>query len=183
MKVSESVRARAAARGCQVLYLPAARVPGFWSRIASRCAQLRRLLGNEGGALVEFALVLPLMMMLITGLFSFGIALTNYVELTQATGSGAQYLQTLRTSTSDPCADTLSAIMSAAPNFQSSKVTLTLTMNGTSVSGSSCSGDQSYLVQGTSVKVNAKYPCNIFVYGMTFTNACQLQAQVTEYEY
>ena len=141
------------------------------------------LLKGEGGALVEFAMVLPMMMMLITGLFSFGISLTNYVQLTQAVGSGGQYLATLRTTTSDPCADTLSAIKSAAPNFQSSKITLTLTMNGTAVTGSTCSGDQSYLVQGSTAKVNAKYPCNLFVYGMNFGTGCQLQAQITEYVY
>jgi len=98
-------------------------------------------------------------------------------------GSGGQYLQTIRTSTTDPCAATIAAIEGAAPNLHSANISMTLTMNGTKVSGNSCSGDQSDLVEGGSVTVYASYPCNLFVYGLNLGTSCKLQAQVTEYEY
>ncbi len=39
--------------------------------------------GEEGGALVEFVLVAPLMLTLMTGMFSVVMALVNYQELGQ----------------------------------------------------------------------------------------------------
>jgi Flp pilus assembly protein TadG len=124
-----------------------------------------------------------MMMVVITGMFSFGIALNNQLELTQAVGAGAQYLQTIRSSTSNPCADTIGAIESAAPNLHAANISMTLTMSGTAVSGNTCAGDQSDLTQGGSVTVYASYPCNLFVYGLNLGTSCKLQAQVTEYEY
>jgi Flp pilus assembly protein TadG len=144
----------------------------------------RRLFSCEtGNALVEFAFVLPMMMVVITGLYSFGITLSNQIALTQATGAGAQYLQTLRGNTTDPCADTLTAIQSAAPSLNVSALNLTFTMNGVKVSGSSCAGQSSNLIQGQPVTVSATYPCTLLVYGLNLGSGCQLAAQVTEFEY
>src|ERR1700722_5958637 len=46
--------------------------------------------GDEGSTLVEFALILPAFMMLITALCTFAIAFSNELTLTSAVGSGAQ---------------------------------------------------------------------------------------------
>jgi len=143
-----------------------------------------RLISREtGNALVEFAFVLPMMMVVVTGLYSFGVTLNNQIALTQATGAGAQYLITLRGNTSDPCADTLSAIQGAAPNLNTSALNLTLTMNGSSVSAKTCPGQNSNLVQGQTVTVATTYPCNLLVYGLNLGSGCQLAAQVSEFEY
>lgn len=143
----------------------------------------RRFLCERGNALVEFAFVLPMMMVVVTGLYSFGITLSNQIALTQATGAGAQYLQTLRGNTTDPCADTLTAIQSAAPNLNTSALNLTLTMNGASVSGKSCAGQSSNLTAGQPVTVATSYPCTLNIYGLNLGSSCQLAAQVTEFEY
>jgi Flp pilus assembly protein TadG len=148
---------------------------------ARRC--LARLRGEEGGALVEIALTLPVMLAVLTGIFSFGIAFSNQLSLTQAVGTGAQLLQQSRNSTTDPCKDTLTAISNAAPNLTKANISLTLTLNGTSTTASSCAGSQSNLVEGQPITVAATYPCNLQVYGVKFVSACQLAAQVTEYEY
>ncbi|MGO9338082.1 MAG: TadE/TadG family type IV pilus assembly protein [Terracidiphilus sp.] len=138
---------------------------------------------ERGSALVEMALVLPMLMVLITGVCAFGMAFNNQLTLTSAVSAGTQYLQLIRTSTTNPCADTLSAIEGSAPGINGTNISLTFKLNGTTVSGSSCAGDQTYLVQGTPVTVTATYPCNLPIYGMKFTNTCQLSAKVTEYEY
>lgn len=154
---------------------------GLWTTIR-HCAALLGI-QSEGGALVEVALTFPILLMVISGLCAFGLAFNNELTLTNAVGAGAQYLQLIRTTTSDPCADTLGAIEAAAPYLKATNITLTLNMNGTSVTGSSCSGDQTDLVQGSAVTVTATYPCALPVYAMGFTQACQLTAKVSEYEY
>ena len=156
-------------------------------------AQGRRVWGEHGSMLVEIAISMPLLLLVFTGIFDFGIAYYQQLTLIQAVGSGAQYLQQLRTSTSNPCADTLTAIENAAPTLAPGKIALAITLNGTSEPSSgtpttnlSCSGAQSYLVQQTPVVVTAKYPCSlpiVFTRGVTWISTCQLSASVTEYEY
>jgi Flp pilus assembly protein TadG len=139
--------------------------------------------GEEGSALVEIALTLPMLLGVLTAICTFGVGFNNQLTLTSAVGAGAQHLALIRTTTSDPCADTLAAIEGAAPNLTPASISLSFSLNGTNVSGTSCTGDQQYLVQGEPVTVTAKYPCALAVYGTKFTNACQLTAKVTEYEY
>jgi hypothetical protein len=74
---------------------------------AGRLLRSRLRPAEEGGALVEMALVLPVFAMLVLGIMSFGVMFMNYIDLTEATGAGAQYLQLIRTSTTDPCQDDL----------------------------------------------------------------------------
>ena len=138
---------------------------------------------QEGGVLAELAVALPVLMLLITGVFSFAAAYSNQLTLTQAVGAGAQYLQQLRNGSTNPCKDVFTSIENSAPTLNPNSISLTLTMNGTSVSGNSCSGDQSYLIEGAAVTVNATYPCNLNVFSMNLGSSCQLSAQVTEYEY
>lgn len=159
------------------------------TRFHAALSSLGRRLGvfaradERGSALVEFALILPAMLAVITAICTFGIAFSNELTLTNAVGAGAQYLQLIRTTTSDPCADTLSAIEAAAPNLKPSSISLSFSLNGTTVRGNSCAGDQSYLVQGQPITVSATYPCALAIYGTTFSSACQLSAKVSEYEY
>jgi Flp pilus assembly protein TadG len=145
--------------------------------------------GEQGQTVVEFAMVMPALCALMTAIFTFAIGFYNQMTLTSAVSSGAQYLQTVRLTTSNPCADTLTAIEAAAPNFTASKISLTVTINGTVESGSSCAGATSTLVaaQGEPVTVTATYPCLISImssgYGTNFISSCQLTAKSTEYEY
>jgi Flp pilus assembly protein TadG len=145
---------------------------------------------EDGNSLVEFTLTLPILMAVLMAIFQFGIAFNQQLQLTQAVGSGAQYLQTIRTTTTDPCADTLTTIQNSAPSLVRGSISLQLTMNGGStITGSTCSGQQSQLAQGTPVTVYASYPCNITIFGINLGGlttrrfSCNLTAQVTEYEY
>jgi Flp pilus assembly protein TadG len=168
-----------------------ARAAAHAGRGANRASALARLFRSEqGGPLIEFALVLPLMMVVITGTFAFGLALANDVNLTQATGMGAQYLQTIRTTTSDPCADTLTAIKNSAPNLKGSDITLSVSINGgTAYTTGTCTGAVSTLqgAQGDPVTISTTYPCSLLIYALPYGSAigrsCTLSAKVTEYEY
>jgi len=147
--------------------------------------RLRSLLhgGQEGSALVEIALIMPMILGLLTAIFTFAIGFNNQLTLTSAVGAGAQYLQLIRTTTTDPCKDTLTAIQNAAQTLTPGSISLSFSFNGTAVTGNSCPGDQVDLAQGQPVTVSATYPCVLMIYGTKFTNTCQLSAKVTEYEY
>jgi len=150
----------------------------------ARLLRARLRPAEEGGALVEMALILPVLAMLVLGIMSVGTMFMNYLDLTEATGSGAQYLQLIRTSTTNPCLDTYTAITQAAPNLVPANLTLTFTLNTTPESGNTCSGAQSYLSAGEPVTVTAKYPCNLQIYGVNYApSGCTLTATATEYEY
>jgi Flp pilus assembly protein TadG len=139
--------------------------------------------GDEGGALVEIALIVPALLGVMTGIITFGIAFSNQLTLTQAVGSAGQYLAQIRTSSTNPCADVFTALKNAAPGLTSANITLTTTLNGNVNNGTTCSGKQTQLVQGSPVSVYATYPCSLSIYGITFAGSCQLTAKVTEYEY
>jgi hypothetical protein len=126
---------------------------------------------------------MPMLLMVMTAICTFAIGFNNQLTLTSAVGAGAQHLQLIRTTTFDPCADTLTAIENAAPGLAPSKIGLSFNLNGTTVSGNSCSGNQAYLAQGQPVTVTAKYPCTLAIYGTRFASGCQLSASATEYEY
>jgi Flp pilus assembly protein TadG len=51
-----------------------------------------RLRREDGQALVEFAVILPLLLILVTGIIQFGLLFNKYITLTDAVRSGAQTL-------------------------------------------------------------------------------------------
>lgn len=162
----------------------------FKSRSAGQRLRVRLRLGEEGSSLAEFAMILPILCMFLTGIFSIGAAFTQKQAITQAVGIGAQQLAESRSTSADPCAETLTAIQNAAPMLvvnskNPSGIVLTLTMNGITPSGNptSCSSDASDLqkLQPGSVTVTASYACPIGVYGLSLISA-NCTATVTESE-
>jgi Flp pilus assembly protein TadG len=141
---------------------------------------------EQGQAMVEMALVLPVLLLVVTGILTFGLAFNNYVMLTEATSVGARALAISRGQTTDPCATTSSAVYAAAPLLVSSKLSFTFVLNGTTYTGPSCSSGSSTtgaagnLVQGNNAVVTVSYPCSLAVYGGNYAPSCSLQAQMTE---
>ena len=148
---------------------------------------------EEGGALVEMALVLPILMLVLTGIFSFGIAMANYMQLTEAVSVGGRALAVSRNQYLDPCAAAVSAIESAAPSLNPARLTFTFVLNGGSpITGTSCSSsDYNSGAAGAittagnahppgSAQVTVTYPCNLAVYGRNLVPSCNLTAQTTE---
>lgn len=140
---------------------------------------------ERGQAMLEIALCLPMLLLLVTGIMVFGLAINNYLMLTNATNTGAQTLAVSRLFTTDPCSTVATAVKAAAPNLVYSNMTFTVTMNGAAYSGTSCAGG-SYttgppgnLVQGKAAVVNVTYPCNLVVYGKNFAPSCKLQSQTS----
>jgi Flp pilus assembly protein TadG len=150
--------------------------------------------GERGAALVEFALVVPIMMFVVAGFCGMGILLNQYLELTNATTIGAQYLSVLRgPSATDPCAQTVAVIEQAAPLLNPSNMTFYFSItyqnsstNATTVynySGTTCTAAVAELSQGEPVKVTVLYPpiVNVFGYysGNILPSSWSMGAQTT----
>jgi Flp pilus assembly protein TadG len=53
--------------------------------------KLKKLIkNNKGNSIVEFALILPILVMMVFGIFQFGIAYNNWIALTHAAREGAR---------------------------------------------------------------------------------------------
>jgi Flp pilus assembly protein TadG len=141
--------------------------------------------GNEGNAIVEFALVLPILLMVVTGIWQFGVAYNHFIVLTQATTAGAQTLQSDRLSPADdPCADTYNAIVNAAPTLNPAKVSVTISMNnGAAITKNTCSGQQTQLAMGGPVTVQATYPYTLTVAGLSLVSGNMSSGTISEISY
>jgi Flp pilus assembly protein TadG len=142
---------------------------------------MRKRKTDAGQALLEFALVLPLLLALVLGIIFFGIALNNYITLTNATNIGAQLLSFSRNQTTDPCQTTSQAVYAAAPNLTQANLKFTIALNGTNVvtNAASPSCSTAALVAGQSAAVTVTYPCNLTFF--TFNpGSCTLTAQTAE---
>jgi Flp pilus assembly protein TadG len=140
---------------------------------------------QNGQSLVEFALTLPVLLLVLTGITTFGLAMNNYLTLTEATSVGARQIAISRSQTLDPCSVASAAVYAAAPSFTQSKFTFTFTFDGVNYSGASCAssststGAAGNLKQGMPATVSVTYPCSLVAYKYNF-GTCNLQAQTTE---
>lgn len=151
---------------------------------------------QDGNALVEFAMVAPVMLMIMMGIIVIGSTMSNYLQLIEATASAARTVAVARSNTLDPCNTVASAVSGGAPMLNSANLTYKLVLNsplgsqlgsyGPTTGSLSCSsasytsGAPSYLQQGGSASVTVTYPCNLSIYGRNYWSGCTLQAQTTE---
>jgi Flp pilus assembly protein TadG len=158
----------------------------------TRCALFRRVADEEqGAALVETALVMPILITVIFGMIEMGIMLNNYLQLTNAVAIGGEVLAVDRGNTTDPCSDAVSAVTNAAPGLNPANMTFTITLNGVqqthsgvafSCSSSSTStGMAANLVQGKTAVLKVTSTFNVQVPGFgNITSGLQFPAQITE---
>ena len=70
----------------------------------------RRARGERGQALVEFALVIPVLMLILLGILKFGILYNNYLQLTDAVRVRSRQMSIER-GQGDPCGDAAGALI------------------------------------------------------------------------
>jgi hypothetical protein len=156
----------------------------------SRCWRFLTLLrrGEQGQSLVETALVLSFVVLpLTTGILVFGVAMNNYLQLTNAVSIGARTLSLNAGLTTNPCAVAASAIEAAAPNLTPANLTFSFTFNGFNYGSASCgsastsTGAALNLASGTTATVTATYPLNLSIFGKVFSASnAVLKATSTE---
>jgi Flp pilus assembly protein TadG len=144
--------------------------------------------GDEGNTIVEMALMLPILLTVMLGIFVLGTIMMNYRALYQAVGDGSDNLQALAKDAAgtDVCAKTWALMTAVAPTLNPSQLTVTVTLGGSATPGSgtphtmtgasgSCTSDSVNMSSGTYVSVSAKYPCNFVIYGKDYSGgSCQI---------
>ncbi len=140
---------------------------------------------ERGSAAVELALTLPILLLLLTGIFSFGTYLQQYMQLTDAVNVGAMWLSVNRDKTLDPCNLAYTAVVNAAPNLNLTGSNFTYSLDGnagsTCSSASSDTGAPSYMVQGTPMTVTVQnYPCSLFNFMGNLAPSCTMTVSLTE---
>ncbi len=147
----------------------------------SHRAEQRRPNADGGQAVVEFAIVAPILLFVMLGIIVFGIAFNQYLQLTNATNIGALALSESRSQTTDPCQTTVTAVENAAPSLTPSNLTFYITPNTTATPAStysgaspSCPSAASSLSAGNSAQVEVTYPCKLQF--MSFNHNCNLTA-------
>jgi Flp pilus assembly protein TadG len=114
----------------------------------------RQLRDERGQAMVEFAVVLPIFVVLVFGIIQFGIVFNNYVTLTDATRAGARAGAVARND-ADPTGTATSAVQTSATDLNQSN--LNVSVNSTWQSGSD-------------ITVHATYPYSINLLGWVISS-------------
>lgn len=138
---------------------------------------------GRGQSAVEFAIALPVLLIVLTGIVALGTTFNQVLQLTYATNNAAQLLSISRGQTTDPCQTTSQAAYAAAPSLSPSRIKFTISLGGTVVASGaaqpSCNGSESNLVQSNAAQVTATYPCNLSIFGFNPAPNCTLSAQTT----
>ena len=85
---------------------------------------------RAGAVIVEFAAVLPVLLLLLVGVLQFGLFFYQYTALTEATAAGIRQFSIGR-SDANGYNDTVNAIIDASSNLTIKSSMITLAVNGT----------------------------------------------------
>ncbi len=106
---------------------------------------------EDGQAAAEMAIVLPILIAVLLAIAQFGIALNNYLTLTDATRTGARKAAVSRF-TGDNGSAAAALVKSSASSLDQSKLNVTVTATN-------------WTVPGSDVTVTATYPYSIDILG------------------
>jgi Flp pilus assembly protein TadG len=113
--------------------------------------------------MTEFALVLPILALLLFAVIQFGIVFNNYVQLTDATRAGARKAAVSR-QVADPVGTTAAAVRASAKDLKESDLNITVS---------------STWQPAADVSVTATYPYAISLLGMVVKSG-RLSSTTTE---
>lgn len=137
---------------------------------------MKTILRQENGAsLVEFALVMPLLAILISAIINFGHLAINYVNLTMAMNAGIAYAISNPTTTSN-----IPTKMKSAINDNSLSITTTQfcqCSNGTAPGCTTKCSDN--ILPGTYVTINASKSLSFLVLNFILPDPFTISASVT----
>jgi Flp pilus assembly protein TadG len=108
--------------------------------------KMTRIRNERGQTMVELAMVLPMLLVLLLGIFQFGVAFNNYITLTDAVRAGARKAAVSR-GAANPVADCVNEVLAAKGGLDPAKL-----------GGPTCT---SSWTSGSDVTVTANYPYSI----------------------
>jgi len=118
---------------------------------------------ERGQTLTEFAMILPILLLVLFAIVQLGIVFNQYVTLTDAARAGARKAVVSRQAAS-PASVTTTAVRNSAANLDQSKLGVTVASTWT---------------QGEDVTVTATYPYQISLLGLVVKSGT-LRSQTTE---
>jgi Flp pilus assembly protein TadG len=136
--------------------------------------RVRVLSGREDGqAIVEIAISLPLLLLILTAILQFGLMLNKAITLNDAVRTGARTLAIDGGGTiSDPCDSAITATVNSATNvgLTSGQVSVTLPSGDTCGTGTYPNRTGATTNAGDTGTVTATYPYSFTVFGMPLFN-------------
>ena len=118
--------------------------------------RILRLRNEDGQAIIEFALVLPILMAILLGIIQFGIIFNNYITLTDATRAGARKAAVSRFLNDNGAAAKI-AVEDSAQGLDHSVLDPTISVTAA----------PDWATAGNQVTVTASYPYSINILGWT----------------
>ncbi|HYX84010.1 MAG TPA: TadE/TadG family type IV pilus assembly protein [Gaiellales bacterium] len=118
----------------------------------------RRILRNQQGqAVTEFAVILPVLLLVLLAIYQFGVVFNNYIQVTAAAREGARKAAVSRSAGSCASVQTMAinAAKSAAPGLDQSKIGVTVS--------ATCTNNQ--YAAGSDTKVTVTYPYSVSILG------------------
>jgi Flp pilus assembly protein TadG len=111
-----------------------------------------RLRSQRGQSMAEFAIVAPVLLLVLMGIMQLGVVYNNWVTLTDAARAGARKAAVCRSGcTPDATSATVNAVKNSAANLNAANLGVTVT---------------STWAQGADATVTATYPWSINVMGV-----------------
>lgn len=146
----------------------------------SKVLPFRRLLDNTAGvAAVEFAILSPALLAMLLGMFSFGVAMRDYMILTNAATQVALTVALSR-GTTLPYGTKIQPAITAATSTLTTPAAAAATITIDSVACNSDASCTTNLVAGRSALVTATYPCTLSVMGINYKPGCTLTASTAQ---
>jgi Flp pilus assembly protein TadG len=120
---------------------------------------------ERGQAMVEFAIIVPILLVVLLGIMQLGVVYNNWVTLTDAARAGARKGAVCRSGCSpNATTATTSAVKNSAADLNQSKLGVTVT---------------SSWAQGSDVTVSASYPWSVNIMGIVVASGT-MTATTTE---
>jgi Flp pilus assembly protein TadG len=134
----------------------------------------RLLKRQDGQAVVEFVVILPVLLLVLMAIYQFGQVFVNYMDVTSAAREGARKAATSRTAGSCATVDALAIASAKAAGSDLNPATLGVTVGRTCTSNA--------YAQGSDVVVTATYPYSISIMGMVVTSGTLTSATTMRVE-
>lgn len=122
---------------------------------------------ERGSALLEFALVTPMLMAILTGAASFSMGLYSYQQLGYATANAAQLVGAEQGLTTDPCAAAVTSVTGSLTGWKAANLTYTVTITDatgaahtygpTKGSSFSCAAGATLMAQNQPLTITVSY--------------------------
>lgn len=127
----------------------------------------------RGASLIEFAVTLPVLVLLLFGVMQFGLAYNHQLILTDAVRAGARQLSISRGVSGDICSTAGTKVRNAAITLTQAQITMTMRVNGTNYTAAAgalpaCSAAGLSMTIGADATMTATYPCSFRILGVTF---------------